>query len=731
MEVAMPDQRSIEIGIEPHEVVLGAPRLSVRAQSPLDPDTARGAITLGSIRGTVSLAEKGRLATFVPDEDLPSGPHTMIVNELVSSRGKRLSEPIEVTFFVSDSRAKVDRRLRVESIVRLRVERLGTVRLPLGKRPAGKYIEIMKAVDRKTLRPVELAFDEQGRRVDKREVFEGIQRNRRSTFGKLHPALHAALKRAGAGGRIRVAVWCRVAPERLPAKREKGETARPPRTELAHRKRVAASAHRVAEIVRQHGATGEPRPDPDVPVVFATLPAEAIDRLGKRDEVAALFLHEPEGIEDLSNSMAIAQSDKVHSNLSITGSGVNVAVYENGPDDTTDLSITASFTSNPATSDHSRHTHGIIKNIEPNKPHGHAKDCNLHSANSKDLDAISWAAHTRGCTVISQSFHRDSEQTNSGLSFDDMFKDWLVLHWPYPTILQAAGNGSSSEFVNHKGFNSLAIANHDDSAATLASDSVFRNPSSPHGDRESPETAANGTAVTCVKLTKSGTSMAAPAAAGCTALLQQTNSTLKSWPEGCRAILLAAASKNITGNTWWADRNTGVDGSDGSGAVDGLESVRIARSRRSPGSTGTRRGWDVGTLRSSDIGASGETTFAYQVTVPLFFFGARVKVALAWDSLATLIELPFIQIASDGLQVDLDLKVYNSRGSLVGYSGSWDNSYEIAEFAASRGETYTIKIRRWSGTEDVWYGVAWTVQGTPFIRPDWDLTDRIVRLAGG
>jgi hypothetical protein len=50
----------------------------------------------------------------------------------------------------------------------------------------------------------------------------------------------------------------------------------------------------------------------------------------------------------------------------------------------------------------------------------------------------------------------------------------------------------------------------------------------------------------------------------------------------------------------------------------------------------------------------------------------------------------------------------------VGYSGSWDNSYEIAEFTGWPGETYTIKIRRWSGTDDVWYGIAWTVTGGLF-----------------
>jgi hypothetical protein len=102
-----------------------------------------------------------------------------------------------------------------------------------------------------------------------------------------------------------------------------------------------------------------------------------------------------------------------------------------------------------------------------------------------------------------------------------------------------------------------------------------------------------------------------------------------------------------------------------------------------------------------------------------------VKVALAWDSLATVIKFPFFQVGIDVLQLDLDLKIYDSAGNLVGYSGSWDNSYEIAEFDARRGETYTIKIRRWSGTADVWYGIAWTVQGTPLIRADWDLIDRL------
>jgi hypothetical protein len=711
----------IELSVEAHEIVPASRRLSLRAMAALDPDNAKGAFSLQGHPATVRLSNNGRAASLEVDGELPTGPQTLRVGELLSPKGKCISPSREVPFFVTDSTANISSALRIESMVRLQVEPLKATRVSASQRPKGSYIEIMKAVNRKTGKPVELAFDQRGKRVDARAVFEGIARRRLAKYGKLHPALKAAADECRANQTLSIAVWLAIPETKLPTKRADGPTLRPPKEEMERRGYVSDVAERFKASLDACDARSV-RLDPHVPVVYCKVPAAELAKLQKHEDVLAIFLHEKGGKLDLNNSMSIAQSDKVQSSLSLTGRGVNVAVYEDGPDVTTNLSITAAFLTNPATSDHSRHTHGIIKNIEANKPHGHAPDCNLHSANSMDLSAISWAAQTRGCTVISQSFHRDSEQTSSGLSFDDMYKDNLALHWPYPTILQAAGNGASTEFVNHKGYNTLAIGNHDDTASAMSATSVFRNPASAHSDRELPELAANGTSVTAVGLTKSGTSMAAPAAAGCTALMQQASSTLKSWPEGCRAILLAGATRNVAGNTWWVDRVAGVDASDGSGAVDALESVRIARSRSSRNNTATRRGWDVGTLRSSDIGSNGETTFSYRVTVPRFTFNARVKVALAWDSHASVTDFLFFQIATDTLDLDLDLKVYDSSGALVGYSGSWDNSYEIAEFAARPGETYTIKIRRWSGSADIWYGLAWTVQGTSFLRPDWDLS---------
>jgi hypothetical protein len=720
-------RRGLTPSITPNEVLFPDTSLVIEARGALDPQSAQGGIVVRGVRGTVKLSRAGRVANWAPEVALAPGHYVLLVGGLLTAKRRAIADEMVIPFFVTDSVAQVPRTVRVESMSRLRVGHVGTERLPSDRRPDGKFIELMKASDRKTGAPIALAFDQSGRPIDADRIVQRLLATRARKYGKLHETLYARLEKLGPRKRVPVALWLRSeAALAIGEKKARGETKRPSRQSLVQGKAIArASAAFVARLAERFPER-ELRPDPLAPVVYAELTRAEIEQIAKDKEVVGAFLYEREGIEDLSNSIAIANSDDVHS-LGFKASGVNVAVWEDGPDDTTNLSIAARFKSSGfSTSQHARHTHGIVKNIEANKPHGHAPSCMLHSANSKDLDALRWAAQDKGCTVISQSFHRSSEPGSATMSFDDIYKDWLALRWPYPTICQAAGNfwkgdpdgidPPSSEYVNHKGYNGLTVGNHDDSASAMSGDSVFRNPSSMHGDRELPEIAANGTSVTTVGLTMSGTSMASPAAAGCAALIQSVDATLKSWPEGCRAILLAGAKRNVANNTWWQDVLANVDALDGTGAVDALEATNIAKQRRPRNASGTGRGWDVGTLRSSDIGSNGRTRFSYFVTLGRGFLSPRkVKVALAWDSKITTLKIFGMELLlGSTLAVDLDLQIFDSRGVQVGYSGSWDNSYEIAEFVGTPGETYTIKIRRWSGTDDVWYGIAWTVTGGLF-----------------
>ncbi|MBA3599562.1 MAG: S8 family serine peptidase, partial [Methylibium sp.] len=547
--------------LRPGEIVPRGRAIEIRFPQALAEEARRG-ITLAGQR--VDVHDKGDGRSFAIDTSgLAPGSHRLRIDEPWAARGSKRLADVDLPFEIVDTPAPLPEDCVVIHAARMRIGELQVERLAMNGQGEGAWLDAFKAVHRKSGQRMPLAFDEAGRKVDLERELRRLAQRRQKTYGALHPSLHQAIGRRAADEPIEVAVWLRMPETVLADKPLKGRIRRRPEAEERERAQWQAQAKRFAEAARRYGLEVA-RLDPAAPLLYGRIPAGQVAELAASSKVAAVFLHETEGFDDLGDSIAIANSDDAHAD-GFTGAGVNVAVYERGPDNTANLPITARFESDPDTSQHSRHVHGIIRNTERRAPNGHAPGCNLHSANSYDLDAIRWAAEDRGCTVISQSFHRDSEQTSSGLSFDDIYKDHLALRWPYPTICEAAGNGATTEYVNHKGFNRLTVGNHNDTASGMAGDSVFRNPASSHGDRELPEIAANGTGVTAVGVTDGGTSMATPAVAGAAALIQQANATLQSWPEGCRAILMAAAWRNPAAGTWRADVIAGVDAADGAG----------------------------------------------------------------------------------------------------------------------------------------------------------------------
>lgn len=709
------------------EILAAGSTIELTLPAPVDPESAQGAIRVlrgcEQVKSRIALAKRNRVVTVRLD-DTAIGSCELVISELLSAKGQILVDYHRLPFAIVPIAGKIPGDMRVEHAVRLVVDQLNVTRVAPGEGSRAGYVDVVKAVHRTKGTPVELAFDDRGERVDFDKQLAELAQRRADKYGRIHETLFHKIEHAKESDRVPILIWPRLelspAPYEKPADRRSLE---PPEGE----KRVAATIRKASAALRtvlqraKIKAPTESKADEAVPFVRVTATVAQIRSMGGNKAVGAIFFDDVSAVNDLANSIAVARSDRAHA-LGFDGTGIRVAVFESGPNVTTNLVFAGRFTSSPgastAANNHARLTSAIVKNIEPNKPHGHAPDCDLFSANSSDNDALRWAVNDQHCTVISQSFHRNSEPGGSGLQADDLLKDFLALRWPFPTIVQAAGNffvGDADgiipiedEFVNHKGFNTLAIGNHDDTAGAMSGSSVFRNPTTTHGDRELPELAANGTGVSANGQNKSGTSFAAPATAGVTALLQDVDGVLSSWPEGCRAILMASAGRNIRGGTWWNDVVSGVDGRDGAGAVDAQAGVLIAQQRRFRNAPATRRGWDVGTLSSNVVGADRLATFRYRVKVPNLIFFPTVKVALAWDSAVT--SFLGIPLASR-LTVDLDLLVRDSRGVQVASAASWDNSYEVVEFAARRGETYEIIIRRWSGTDSVWYGVAWTVTG--------------------
>lgn len=713
---------NLQVDLVRDEILTTDSSIDITTSPNADVNSVIRGIGVQGIDGKVSPTGKKGGFTWKAEKGLTPGRHTLVIEPIVDSKSHKLSDSIAIPFTVIATNSKVESNLLINSFVRLRLIENGVERLSNDKIPETEYLEFYKATDRKSGLPVSFEFDHRGKQVEGEKILENHSKKLDSKFGKIHPTLYSLINSQEPPKSVLVDIWYEVEEaEALLTDRAQNECdlesvkkrAEELRKEIYERSiKFGKSLEKITKLVKV---------DQLAPLVTVMAETSSIRELASKKEVAGIVMHETEGIEDLDNSIAIAGSDVVHSNGQ-DGTGVKVAVWESGPTSNSNLEIAGKYKNSPSTSNHSQNVHAIIRNKESDTPNGHAPGCSLYSANDKDRDALTWAVKDKECTVINQSFHRSSEPGSSVLSGDDIYGDYLAVRYPYPLIVHAAGNfwngdsdnitPPSSEYVNHKGFNTLSVGNHNDNASAMSTTSVFRNPSSSHGDRELPEICANGVGVTADEITMSGTSMASPAVVGVAALIQGTNSILKHWPEGCRAILLASATKNVTDSTWWQDVIGGVDALDGAGSVNAIEGCNIARNQKYANAPATRRGWSVGLLSSSSFGSDKRSTFEYKISIPDHIYGPRkVKVALAWTSKATKTSILFFSWYMSQLKVDLDLIIYDENGTQVGYSGSWDNSYEIAEFTGQPGKTYSIKIRRWSGTASTWFGIAWTVTG--------------------
>ena len=273
---------------------------------------------------------------------------------------------------------------------------------------------------------------------------------------------------------------------------------------------------------------------------------------------------------------------------------------------------------------------------------------------------------------------------------DRGFDYWSKVNNVFVTV--AAGNDSQHVSSPAIAFNVLGVGSFNNNNTGDWSDDVmsgfssWRNPDSPHGDREKPEVVAVGENLRGWGFGNleinidPGTSFAAPQVAGLAALLVNRNTQINVWPEAIRAIIMASAIHDLDGSP---RITSGVDSRDGAGAIVADQALLSAEIRGDLANPCLRSCW----------WAFSTSLIPVNDSLPVTFFansGQRVRVAISWWT------APDENYPTDILKTNFDLLISNPSGNVFtnSISTSQDNNFELVDFTAPTSGLYTIRVQK-------------------------------------
>lgn len=446
---------------------------------------------------------------------------------------------------------------------------------------------------------------------------------------------------------------------------------------------------------------------PGMPSFTAVLPKWYILELSSHPKAYRIYLIEGDDQPALDSAIPNSFAPQVWQS-GVTGSDITIAILEEGNVDRnnsylhhapfsllgTDVTEHATWVASIASSFHTP-----LTGMSPGSTV-------LSAGNASDdeegaLFALTWAINENDVYIANRSSgFNDSD--NALHWIDHAFDYWARLENAF--VVQASGNTGNSKgnlISPGKGWNVLTVGAYNDQNNTQWADDTMRSTSayvnpcsflSCGGDREKPEVVAVGGSVTALGLneipvTQGGTSGAAPQVSGLGALLVDRNSLLQYWPEAMRAIIMASANHNIEGPTIIPWGYSG-DLKDGAGAINGLYADEIAQNFMTPLETCYSSCWWPVSL-----------SLTYFTSLERYFHatpGQLVRVAISWWSAA---DGPAGNYGYDDLLTDLNLSIFAPDGSLIGYSLSSDNSYEMVEFVVNQTGTYRLVVTKFDSFE--------------------------------
>jgi len=413
--------------------------------------------------------------------------------------------------------------------------------------------------------------------------------------------------------------------------------------------------------------------------------------------------------------------------LGDAGSGVRLAIVEDGIPSVSlgDFGRPPELLSSRGhTSPHLALCLGVIGHQKKGEMHGYAPGAELLVGNCGTIAERVEGTLDAGANILSFSWHGPAEEVEDDLDPRDLYLDAVSREFPFPTVVVSAGNGGMErDLAAGKGYGILGVGDvivrrgENRDFVDMGRGSAWRNPETPHRDRELPEIATPGSGHHLFGRSFEGTSAAAPVAAAVVARLMAIDRRLSVWPEANRAILMAGAIRQDADGIEWGSGHG--DGKDGAGLVYTAYAEDIARAKApnpfaatTPGAT--PRGHDYGLLVAhpteshavvrdgsatgdGSITPTGDGGLAWRIDVDADT--ALVRASLAWNA----DDLGF-------LDADLDLWLEDEHGKVVRSSVTYDNSYEVLAFRTGGPGIYTLRLvpSRVDPGFRSYFGVAWT-----------------------
>lgn len=414
------------------------------------------------------------------------------------------------------------------------------------------------------------------------------------------------------------------------------------------------------------------------------------------------------------------------------GTGISVCVIENHLPISGATTPRAVFNSSgSATGDAAKHARAVAGAVRSQvTPAGAAHGAYVDIGNWNDSASIAPALNWCGATQNDPVWNFSWECTDS---LCPALMDYWVTRYPWPLITIPAGNyggGGSGATVTNASYNSLTVGGTDDSGDGQRSNDVMDTHSRANNcvatwlgrcdasgnklDWELPNVVAPSKDQATDGQTDfdTGTSISSAQVAGVAAQMMQANSTLVTWGEAVRAIMMCTANRDVDGGRFsWNDT---VDDKDGAGEVNAQLAVSLAAtSGVAPDNLALERGWDGRSLTTTLNPEQSYVHYHAKTTQT----GKRMRVVITWDASTTCTDIASTTAACQPTNIDCDLDLFvSSGGTTVASSESFAANWEMVEFAATANTVYDIDIfiPAWaSGHTHTYYGIAWSVDDYP------------------